>query len=455
MSSTPASATDRRHTRTVAAASFIGTTIEFYDFFVYGTAAALVFGTLFFSASGTAGTLAAFATFAAGFVARPLGGIVFGHFGDRIGRKSMLVLSLVLMGGSTALIGLLPTYASIGILAPILLVTVRIVQGIAIGGEWGGAVLMATEHGPSNRRGFYGSWPQAGAPAGLVLATAAFAPVAALPQDQLLSWGWRVPFLLSIVLLVVGLFVRLRVEESPAFEAIRRSGTTARMPLVEAIKRHPRNILVAFAACLAPFLVFYLFSTFVLSYATTTLGFSRGTALLVVCIAAAVEVVTIPAFALLSDHIGRKRVYVGGAVALALLAFPYFWLNSPGDTTAFAITTIIGLGLVHPAMYGPLAALFVEMFSARVRYSGASFGYQVGGMIGGGFAPLILTALFAARGGGYDLVAGYLILCALATIVGVLLARTADGDETAAETPPASSTATTRDMPRTPTAERT
>ncbi|WP_084210659.1 MFS transporter [Pseudonocardia acaciae] len=410
--------------RQIATASFIGTVIEFYDFFLYGTAAALVFGKLFFpAASDLAGTLAAFATFAAGFVVRPLGGVVFGHFGDRVGRKSMLVTSLLLMGGSTMAIGLLPTYEAIGVGAPVLLVTVRLLQGIAVGGEWAGAVLMAVEHGPARRRGLYGSWPQAGAPAGLVLATAAFAAVAALPADQLLSWGWRVPFLLSVVLLAVGMFVRLRIEESGAFERVRQAGATARLPILEVLRRHPRNVLLAFGACLAPFLVFYLFSTFVLTYATTRLGIARSTALWVVVAAAALETVAIPLFALLSDRVGRKAVYVGGAGAVVVIAFPYFWLNTGGSPPMFAVTTIVGLSVVHAAMYGPLAAMFAEMFDVEVRYSGASLGYQVGGLLGGGFAPLILTALFAVAGGHYWAVGLYLVLSAVASIAAVLLVR--------------------------------
>jgi MFS transporter, MHS family, shikimate and dehydroshikimate transport protein len=412
--------------RQVAAASFIGTTIEWYDFFLYGTAAALVFGRLFFpAASDLAGTLAAFATFAAGFIVRPLGGVVFGHFGDRVGRKSMLVTSLLLMGGSTVAIGLLPTYHAIGVGAPVLLVAVRLLQGIAVGGEWGGAVLMAVEHAPAGRRGWYGSWPQAGASVGLVLATGAFACVAALPADQLLGWGWRVPFLLSVMLLAVGIFVRLRIEESGAFERLRRAGGTARVPFLEVFRRHPRNVVLAFGACLAPFLVFYMYSTFVLTYATTRLGISRNAALLVIVAAAALEAVTIPLFALLSDRVGRKPVYVGGAAAVVVIAFPYFWLNTnaSGSVAIFAVTTIIGLSVVHPAMYGPLAAMFAEMFDVKVRYSGASLGYQVGGLLGGGFAPLILTALFAVAGGHYWAVSLYLVLSAVASIAAVLLVR--------------------------------
>jgi MFS transporter, MHS family, shikimate and dehydroshikimate transport protein len=414
----------------IVAASFVGTTIEWYDFFLYGTASALVFNKLFFPGfSEVAGTLAAFATFAAGFVVRPLGGIVFGHFGDRVGRRSMLVISLLLMGGATVLMGLLPTYNAVGIAAPILLVVLRLAQGIAVGGEWGGAVLMAVEHAPARWRGFYGSWPQGGAPAGLVLASGAFAIFSALPPEQFLDWGWRVPFLLSALLLVVGLFVRLKLVETPEFARVRQHGTRPRIPLLDVIRDHPGNVLRAFGACLAPFLVFYFFSVFVLTYATQELGIPRGTALWVVAIAATLEVITIPAYAALSDRIGRKTVFVGGAIAFAVLAYPYFLVVESGSPLLFGVASVIGLALVHPAMYGPLAALFAEMFSARVRYSGASLGYQIGGMLGGGFAPLILTSLFAVAGGSPWATVLYMAGTAIVTIAAVASVRVVTGEQ--------------------------
>ncbi len=409
----------------VVTASFVGTTIEWYDFFLYGTAAALVFNQLFFpNFSDLAGTLAAFGAFAAGFVVRPLGGVVFGHFGDRVGRKSMLVLSLLIMGLATFALGLLPTYASAGIIAPVLLVILRLLQGFAVGGEWGGAVLMAVEHSPAHRRGFNGSWPQAGSPAGLLLATAAFAAVSALPQEQFLAWGWRIPFLLSALLVIVGLFVRLRLLETPEFTQVKRSETRSRIPILDAVRNHPKNMALAFGACVAPFLNFYLFAVFVLTYATSELGIPRGTALLAVAIAAGIETFTIPAFAALSDRLGRRAVFLTGTVALALFAFPFFWVIGLGSPVVFAVATIFGLAVIHPMMYGPLAALFTEMFSARVRYSGASLGYQIGGILGGGFAPLILTSLLAATGGPWA-IPPYIIAAALVTFVAVYLATKA------------------------------
>ncbi len=409
--------------RQVVAASFIGTTIEWYDFFLYGTAAALVFNELFFPTfDPLAGTLAAFATFAAGFLARPLGGIVFGHYGDRIGRKTMLVLTLLIMGGATFLIGLLPSYETIGIAAPALLVLCRLLQGFAVGGEWGGAVLMAVEHSPPDRRGFYGSWPQSGSPAGLVLATAAFGAVSLLPAEQFLTWGWRIPFLLSILLVFVGLFIRLQILETPAFERIKEAGAEAQMPIIEALRRHPKNIGLAVCMCVAPFLNFYLFAVFILTYATTQLGLPRSVALLAVMTAAAIEVITIPAYAALSDRIGRRLVFIGGAVAFLIYAFPFFWIINSGSAVAFVVATVVGLAVVHPAMYGPLATLFAELFSARVRYSGASIGYQIGAIFGGGFAPLILTSLLAATGGDSWALSVYMMLAAVVTILGVYLA---------------------------------
>lgn len=281
--------------RKVALASFIGTAIEWYDYFLYGTAAALVFGTLFFPDSDPAiGTLLAFATFGVGFFARPLGGIVFGHFGDKVGRKAMLVTTLLIMGIATTLIGFLPTYATIGVWAPILLVALRILQGFGVGGEWGGAVLMAVEHSPRGRRGFYGSWPQMGVPAGLLLGTAMLYLFALLPEEQFLSWGWRVPFLLSIVLVGVGLYIRLAIEESPAFQRVQESNTTARMPIIDVLRTYPKAVLIAMGLRVAENGSFYVFSVFVLAYVTSQLGLPNSTILIGVMIAAGFQLIAIP-----------------------------------------------------------------------------------------------------------------------------------------------------------------
>jgi metabolite-proton symporter len=407
----------------VAAASFIGTTIEWYDFFLYGTAAALVFNRLFFPGeSALAGTLASFAVFAAGFLARPLGGVIFGHFGDKVGRKSMLVITLLLMGGSTVLMGALPTYETAGVLAPVLLVVLRLIQGLALGGEWGGAVLMSVEHAPAKRRGFYGSFPNAGAPVGLLFATIAFALVSQLSPEQFDSWGWRLPFLASIFLVGAGLFIRLSVSESPEFEKVIEAGEQVKMPVLEAIRLHWRNILLSLGVCLGPLLTFYLFATFGLTYATQYLGLSRGDALIAISIAAAVEFFTIPAFAALSDKIGRRKVFGGGAVLLALYAFPAFALMNTKSSFLFGVAMMIGLALIHAMMFGPIGALFTEMFSARVRDSGASLGYQLGGIIGGGFTPLIVTAILGATGGATWGVSLYIIFAAVVTVVCTALA---------------------------------
>jgi MFS family permease len=307
----------------VALASFVGTTVEWYDFLLYGTAAALVFNRLFFPAFDPAlGTLAALATFAAGFVARPLGGALFGHFGDTRGRESMLVLTLLLMGTATFLVGLLPTYDRVGALAPTLLVALRLCQGIGLGGEWAAAVLLAVEHAPPSKRGFFGSWPQMGAPAGLLLANVLFLAVSSLPEPQLFSWGWRVPFLLSLVLVIVGLLVRRTVAESPAFARLKAARAQAKRPLLEVLRRHPRPVLLAMGARCAEIGLVTIFSTFILSYATQTLGMPRPSVLMALLIGTAVVLVVIPASGALSDRLGRRKVYLGGALAATLLVLP-------------------------------------------------------------------------------------------------------------------------------------
>jgi metabolite-proton symporter len=406
----------------VVLASFIGTTIEWYDFFLYGTAAALVFNRLFFPTfDPLTGTMAALATYSVGFFARPVGGIVFGHFGDRIGRKSMLVTTLMIMGLATFLIGVLPTYSQVGLAAPVLLVLLRFIQGFGVGGEWGGAVLMAVEHGHRGRRGLYASWVQAGVPAGLLLATAVFNLCSLLPEEMFLLWGWRVPFLLGIVLLGVGLFIRLRILESPLFEQLRDQSKAVRVPLLEVIRRYPRNVILAMGARFAENGCFYIFTVFVLSYTTLELGLTRTTILNGVLLASAVQFVIIPFFGIWSDHIGRRPVYLGGALALAVFAFPFFMLVDTGNTLLIWSAIIIGL-IVHAAMYGPQAAFLSELFGTEVRYSGASIGYQLASPLAGGLAPLIATALLQWSGGQPWPVAIYLILLAAVTLVSVWLA---------------------------------
>ncbi len=407
--------------RRVVLASFIGTTIEWYDFFLYGTAAALVFNKLFFpTLDPLTGTLSSYGTFAMGFVARPIGGIVFGHFGDRIGRKAMLVWSLMIMGVATALVGVLPTYDSIGVWAPVLLVIVRFVQGIGIGGEWGGAVLMAVEHSSEHRRGLNGSWPQMGVPAGLLLSTGVFALFSSqLSEAQFLSWGWRVPFLSSVLLIAIGMFIRLRLLETPAFAVIKEAGTESRAPLLDVLRDHPREVLVGMGMRFAQNVLFYIFTVFVLSYGETSLGYSKPTMLLGVAIGAFVGLFSIPVFGALSDRVGRRPVYLAGAVISLLYAYPFFWLLGKGPGFV-ALAIVLGLNVGQDMMYGPQAAYFAELFAARVRYSGASLVYQLTSVFSGGLAPIIATLLLARYGS--NAVAGYMAAACALSVVATLYA---------------------------------
>lgn len=409
--------------RKVAFASLIGTSIEWYDFFLYGTASALIFARLFFPTfDPLTGTLAAFGTFAVGFAARPIGGIVCGHFGDRIGRRSMLVITLLIMGIATFLIGLLPTYHQVGIWAPILLVLLRIAQGFGLGGQWGGAVLMAVEHSPRGKRGFYGSWPQIGLPVGLLLSTLVFRQISKLPEADLLAWGWRVAFLVSIVLVGVGLYIRLSVSEPPVFAEVKQAHTTSRLPILEALRRHPKNVLLVMGARIAENGAFYLFSVFVLTYATMPkIGFSSSMALTAVSVAALVQIFTIPAFGMLSDRIGRRPVYLFGAIFTGIFAFPFFWLIETSMPGLLVLSMVLALSVGHAAMYAPQASFFAELFGTRVRYSGLSLGYQLASVIAGGLSPFIAISLLKQTGSSSP-IALYIILMAAVTTVSVYLA---------------------------------
>jgi MHS family shikimate/dehydroshikimate transporter-like MFS transporter len=409
---------------TVATASLIGTAIEWYDFFLYGTAAALIFNKLFFPTfDPLVGTLLAFATYALGFVARPLGGLVFGHYGDKIGRKTMLYLTLLIMGAATAVIGLLPTYDSAGIWAAILLITCRLVQGFGLGGEWGGAVLMAVEHAPDDRKGFYGSWPQLGAPLGLVLGTLVFSVVSALvTESQLFDWGWRLPFLFSIVLVVVGLWIRFTIAESPEFQKVKDEKQEVKMPILDAIRMHPLNILLAMGARFAENGFFYIYATFVLAYATQALGMNRQDILNGVLIAASIETFTIPAFGALSDRVGRRPIYIFGAIFSALMSFPLFTLLGTKNPQLAWIAIVLGLAVGHAAMYGPQASFLSELFGTKVRYSGVSLGYNLASIFAGALSPLIATGLMTAYAPQTWPVSVYMILLAVITIVSVYFA---------------------------------
>ncbi|MBL9116076.1 MAG: MHS family MFS transporter [Verrucomicrobiaceae bacterium] len=417
--SAPNQVSSEAEVRRVVLASFIGTTIEWYDFFLYGTATALVFNQLFFpTVEPSLATMASFGTYAVGFFARPVGGIVFGHFGDKLGRKSMLVTTLALMGVATFLIGLLPTYHTAGVAAPLLLVLLRFIQGFGVGGEWGGAVLMAVEHGSGEKRGYHASWVQAGVPVGLLLANAVFFAVSSsMSEESFLSWGWRVPFLLGILLLAVGAFIRLNISESPVF---REEKAPAPVPILETLRAHPKNVLLAMGARFAENAFFYIFTVMVLSYGTKQLGLDQSVFLRAVMAGSAVQLIAIPWFGALSDRVGRKPVYLGGAMFLILFALPFFQLVDTKSPALVMLAVVIGL-LGHSAMYGPQAAFFSELFGTRVRYTGASLGYQLASPLAGGLAPLIAARLLKDSGGSPTPVAIYLILMGLITVISVLL----------------------------------
>jgi MHS family shikimate/dehydroshikimate transporter-like MFS transporter len=426
--------------RKVLLAACAASSIEWYDFFIYLTAAALVFPALFFPADidPVAGVLASFSTAAVGFLARPVGGVLFGHFGDRLGRKKTLVIALLLMGIATTLVGLLPTYSTIGIWAAIALFVLRICQGLAVGGQWGGAMLLATEYAPPDKRGFYGSFAQVGVPIGLVLGNAFFLILSAVQTPEAFeAWGWRVPFLASIVLIGLAMYIQLRLEDTPAFrrlqerqqEAQEEEGDEARQrsPVLEVIRQHPKQILLAAGAFFVVNGAFYVLITGMLDYGTRDLGLSRSAMLTAVLISSVAQILMLPAWSILSDRVGRRPVYLAGAVLLGLWSFPLFWLVDTRNIVLITVALLLGQ-LFLSMMYGPQAALFSEMFSRQVRYSGASIGYQLASVFAGGLAPIIMVWLLDTTGTSFS-VSLYMFAMAALTFFSVyLVTETYEGE---------------------------
>jgi metabolite-proton symporter len=413
----------------VIMSSLIGTTIEWYDFFLYGSAAALVFNKLFFpSFDPLVGTLLAFATYAVGFVARPLGGIVFGHFGDRIGRKKLLMWSLVMMGLATVLIGLLPGYASIGVWAPIGLIVLRVVQGFAVGGEWGGAVLMAAEHGDAKRRGYWASWPQAGVPLGLLLSAGILALMAGVQTNaDFLRWGWRVPFLLSAILVIVGWYIRNRVTESPMFEVEIEAEAPPSTPAIDVFRERPRAVLLGAGLRVGENIVYYIVTVFSLTYLVDVAAETRSLALDALLIGAAVQFVAIPLLAMLSDRIGRRAVYAFGGFGSAIFVFLFFPMLASGSDAWIILAIVIAL-VLHASMYAPQAAFIAELFPTRIRYSGVSIAYQLTAIFAGSLAPIIALWLYKDLHSSVPVSIYVAIACAISG-VSALLARETKGLE--------------------------
>ncbi|GAA1478288.1 MFS transporter [Nocardioides aestuarii] len=404
--------------RRVAVAASVGATIEWYDFFLYGTAAAVVFDKLYFNGlDGPAAQFAAFVTFAVGFFARPVGGIIFGHFGDRIGRKQMLLLTLLIMGIGTALIGLLPTYDQIGVWAPIALVVLRVLQGIGVGGEYGGAVLLAVEYAPAKQRGFLGSFAHIGVPGGLLLAAIAFSVAGLLPDEAFLAWGWRACFLVSIVLLGIGAYIRLSVMETPAFAKVQEQREVSRLPLKDLVRRQPKPLLLGMGTRFIEGFTFNLFSVYLLAYVVTNLELPRSWALTGIMVGATVGTVLVPLSGALSDRVGRKPVYRAGAWLGLLLAFPVAAMAQSESRALISAALVLGLGLVYGLVYGPLAAFWSELFETRYRYTALSTLYQVSGVVASGLTPLIAAWLVTLGDGTLWWVAGYNVAVAAISLL--------------------------------------
>jgi MFS transporter, MHS family, shikimate and dehydroshikimate transport protein len=416
----PASAAERPEFSRIVWASTIGTIIEWYDFLIYGTAAALVFNKLFFpTLDPLAGTLAAFATYAVGFGARPLGGIIFGHYGDRLGRKAMLTLTMLIMGVGTFLIGCLPSYGSIGIWAPILLVALRVLQGIGVGGEWGGAVLMVVEHAPAGRRGLYGSLVQIGFPAGIAASTGTFLLLSSLPESSFLAWGWRIPFLISSILVGVGLFIRLRIAETPAFEKLQNEQKVVPMPLAVLFADHKRELLISVGLKVSAVAWLSIMTVFVITYGTGQLGLPKSLILNAILGAALLEFITMPFFGWMSDIVGRRAMFIAGSLLSAVCAFAVFTLLDTRNPTIVVASIAVIVSITHAMMFGPEAAYLPELFGTKTRYTGCSIGCQVAAAISGGLAPVVATGLLGWSGSTWP-ISIYLVVLAAITLVSAL-----------------------------------
>ncbi|HFF3786372.1 MFS transporter [Enterobacter mori] len=412
-----------RKNKKVLIASLTGSSIEWFDYFLYGTAAALVFNKIFFPmVDPVIGLILSYLSFSLTFFIRPIGGVLFAHIGDRIGRKKTLVLTLSLMGGATVTIGLLPTYDMIGMWAPALLILMRIIQGMGIGGEWGGALLLAYEYAPEKRKGFFGSIPQAGVTIGMLMATFIVSLMTLFSEEDFLSWGWRIPFLLSSILVLIGLWIRKDIDETPDFQKVKQSGQVAKAPLRDTLKHHWREVLIAAGLKVVETAPFYIFSTFVVSYATTTLTYQKSQALEAVTLGALVATIMIPLMGLLSDKIGRQRMYAVSVFVLGLFIVPWFMLLNTGTTWGIVLATVIAFGVLWAPVTAVLGTLCSEIFSANVRYTGITLGYQLGAALAGGTAPLIATGLLAKYDGDWVPVAWYLAVTVVISLIAIFCA---------------------------------
>ncbi|KRF54856.1 MFS transporter [Bacillus sp. Soil745] len=411
---------EKKQMRRILIASLVGSSIEWFDYFLYGTVSALVFNQLFFvNEDPTIGLLLSYASFALAFFIRPFGGVIFSHIGDRIGRKKTLVLTLSLMGVATFGMGLLPTYQAVGIWAPILLITLRLVQGMGIGGEWGGALLLAVEYAPAEKRGLFGAIPQMGVTIGMLLGTVALSIMTLLPENAFMTWGWRIPFIFSALLVFFGLWIRKGIDETPSFKKVKESGEVPKLPIVETLKNYWREVLIAVGAKVVETAPFYIFSTFVVSYATANLGFSRTATLTAVMIATIITTILIPIMGNLSDKLGRKKLFIGGTIGMALFAFPYFWLLQQKSVLLLIVATVIGLGVIWAPITAVLGTMFSEIFDAKIRYTGITLGYQIGAALAGGTAPLVATALLDKFNNSYVPVALYIIFASVLSLAAI------------------------------------